>query len=461
MKVIAAVGAVTVAGLALAAGTLRSPSSANAGSVVVASPSAPAASAPMSMAAAQSPPATLAVTLERMPRDADSSNQAAWWVPLAISAGASYFAFDSPGATLTTHEGKVGKRTAAGVWSFGSLKKADGTVWVHDDDIGHDQPTIAIDGDGYIHVWTDMHNDNWRYFRSSAPHDVSDLRQRTDMPGSGLFTYPVAKTDASGNVWLIIRNRQSNEGRGELYRWTDATNIWAKISTFAYNADAVVYPDDIAFGTDGSVNIVWEWAKTSPRSLRHYGSFLRYNPGTGAWTYIDGTAATLPVSLTSSASLFFLPLQPGEAFTTSETAQGLQSVKVAINPADNRPTIAYRYRPTNGSGDQNFDVWRVRWNGSTWIDREKVYTATNDVPAGLGLTRTTAQVNIYFANAGGAQRAVKTGAMPWTITGLTPGKAVKRVNVAPLNATTDIVYAAAPTDVDANTGSVYWVEATN
>jgi hypothetical protein len=452
-----------IAGLAVAASlTDRAPAPDDAirvvpgGGAAVATSAWPSGGETQSLALAAV--AVTGVTEERMPADADSSNQAAWWVPLAIHAGAHYFAFDAPGATTATHEVKVGKRDTAGAWTFGSLRNTDGTTWSQTDDPGHYQPTIAIDSDGYIHVWADMHNNDWRYFRSAAPGDISDLRLRTDMPGHGQFTYPVAKTAPNGDVWLFIRNRSGSDGTGELYRWNNSANSWSKISGFAYTPDAVVYPDDMAFGTDGTISLVWEWAKTSPHSLRHYGSYLRYNPATNAWSYIDGTAATVPVTLTSNSKLFFLPLQPGEAFTTSETAQGLQSVKVALD-ANNRPTIAYRYRPTDSSGDKNFDVWRIRWNGSAWVDKEKLYAASNDVPAGLGLTRNATRVRVYFTtDSGGLQRAMRTSTTPWVTTALAPGRDIERVNVTPIDDATDLIYGGAPTDVDANTGSVYWIK---
>lgn len=405
--------------------------------------------------------ATAVSAVERMPRDADSSNTAAWWVPLAYRNGVSYFAFDAPGSTAERHEVKVGKRDAAGTWTFGVLKNADGTTWSDDDDPGHNQPTIAVDGDGYIHVWADLHGDDWRYFRSSSAGDVSDLRRRSEMPGSGSFTYPVAKTAPNGDVWLFLRNRASTSGTGELYRFANASRTWSRISGFAYSAGAVVYPDDLVFGSDGSLHIVWEWAKTSPRSLRHYGSYLRYVPSTNRWYYMDGTQATVPVSLTSSSKLFYLPLQSGEAFVEDETVKGLQSAKIALDPND-RPTIAYRFRPTDGSGTQNFDVWRVRWDGGAWVNREKIYAANNDVPAALGLTRNATSVRVYFTTTGGGlQRAVKTGTTDWTITALAPGKAIFRTNVTPIDGDTDVVYGGAPTDVNSTTGSVYWLTASD
>ena len=36
------------------------------------------------------------------------------------------------------------------------------------DDVGHNQPSIARDGSGRLHVFASMHNNAWRYFRSDT-----------------------------------------------------------------------------------------------------------------------------------------------------------------------------------------------------------------------------------------------------------------------------------------------------
>jgi hypothetical protein len=81
------------------------------------------------------------------------------------------------------------------------------------------------------------------------------------------------------------------------------------------------------------------------------------------------------------------------------------------------------------------------------------------VPAGLGLTRTATRIRIYFAtDSGGLQCAVRTATTPWVTTALAQRKDIERVNVTPIDDATDLIYGGAPTDVDANTGSVYWLK---
>ncbi|GBG07790.1 hypothetical protein PAT3040_02351, partial [Paenibacillus agaridevorans] len=33
-------------------------------------------------------------------------------------------------------------------------------------DLGHNQPSIALDGDGNLHMFASMHHEGWKYFRS-------------------------------------------------------------------------------------------------------------------------------------------------------------------------------------------------------------------------------------------------------------------------------------------------------
>jgi hypothetical protein len=201
-------------------------------------------------------PGLAQVTVTTVPRDIDSSNVAGWWRPLVLRGTDTYFAFNAPGTAADNHYVKFGKLTSGGGWTFGFLKNADGTPWietVNGDDPGHAQPTMAIDGDGFIHVWADGHNNPWQYFRSTSALDVTDIRRSSGMPGTVAFTYPVAATAPNGDVYLMIRNQSGGvRGRGELMAentsgWIpqalDPTKAVQRISALARNSTT-----DIVYG---------------------------------------------------------------------------------------------------------------------------------------------------------------------------------------------------------------------
>jgi hypothetical protein len=406
-----------------------------------------------------SQPGIAQVTVTTVPRDIDSSNQAGWWRPLVVRGTDTYFAFNAPGTVANNHYVKFGKWDGGTHWTFGFLRNADGTPWIdpnQPDDIGHTQPTMAIDGDGTIHVWADGHDEPWQYFRSTSPLDVTDIRRASGMPGSVSFTYPVAATAPNGDIYLMIRNQLNGmRGRGELYRWNDSTNAWTFIAQFASHTTGVVYPDGMHIDNAGAVHLVFSWAYDHARGLRHFGSYLRYDPLDQSWRNVFNTVVTLPVNL-STPNLFYQGLASGESFTSADSGVGLQSAQVAVDNL-RRPSILYRHRPTVGTGDLDFNVYRIRWNGSNWVDKVTVHTAANDSPAALGHTHNGTRVRAYFTTtSGGVMMAENTSG--WVPQALDSTKAVRRISVVPRTSTTDVVYGSAPTEIDANTGRLYLFE---
>jgi len=399
------------------------------------------------------------VTVEQVPAETDSSNQAAWWRPMVVKGNTTYVAFNSPGTAANTHQVKIGVKVGNGPWVIGSLKDQYGAIWSHPDDIGHDQPTIAVDGDGYIHVWADHHVDDWRYFRSSAPNDPSAMLRRVgEMPGTVGATYPIAEHAPNGDVYLMIRNHFNGAGQGELYRWNNAANTWSKIGVFARETGNYVYPDDLQVDSAGNVHLAFEWAYGMPRALRHYGSYIKYDVVAAQWRTANGTAVTLPVTRTT-ANLVYQGLSAGELWNNSDTGIGIQAAGLTVDHL-NRPSVAYRYRTDGGSNAYDYDIYRLRWNGSAWADKVKVFTATDNVPAAVETTHNGTRARVYFTVSGvGLMGAESPGYVPYPLATGQPG--VSRISGVLKTSTEDVIYAAAPTEIDADRGRLYVITVGN
>ncbi|TQV70547.1 hypothetical protein FKG94_21225 [Exilibacterium tricleocarpae] len=401
------------------------------------------------------------VAQEQLSTTVDKSNQAGWWKPLAVAGGRQYFAFNEPGSANNNHRGVVAVKDA-GVWQYGNLKTSGGGLWQHNDDLGHDQPTIAIDGDGFIHVFTDMHNDGWRYFRSAAANDVSDIRQKFDiLPNGGSLTYPVANTAPNGDVYLIIRNRAGGQGgKGELIHWNNAANTWNHVATFAFNPNDMVYPDDLVVDSAGIVHFIFQWSAGGTNPMRHYGSYLQYNPATGNFKTANGATVSTPVSL-ATPDLFFQGLEPGEQFIpqpnpTTSAGKGMQSAKLALDGL-NKPSVVYRYRTSGSSGSRDYDVYRIRWNGSAWVDKELLFDDTDTIAA-LGHTHNGSRVRAYYVTGDKHLRVAEKSAGVWTHYTLSNTDSIERIGVVPFG-TDDLIYASAPTAKNANSGNLFSIVA--
>src|SRR5205823_2728017 len=105
------------------------------------------------------------------------------------------------------HNVWVARRNPDGTFLRGCLKTTTGACSAVVDDTGHNDPSLHLDGDGYIHVFANMHVVNWIYYRSTAPLDPTTLADRsTTMPDQNAgFTYLSLTRDGYGDLWLIIR----------------------------------------------------------------------------------------------------------------------------------------------------------------------------------------------------------------------------------------------------------------
>jgi hypothetical protein len=344
--------------------------------------------------------ACLPAGAEQVPFRMDASNQAGWWKPIDEFGGNVYVAYNAWGGSglggpSDRHTVYVARRDQSGNWVRGYLPAAGGGAAVFPDDIGHRQPTVALDGDGYIHVFAAMHNTNWRYYRSSRPGDPTTMVDRSgQMPDQGgRFTYPNAIRTPNGDVYLIIRDYPA----GRLYRWNNAANTWSRAATFANQANYVVYPDDIVPDAAGNLHIGWEWAYGASSGLRHLGSHARYEPATGRFFDAAGRQLTTPIGTGSTA--VYQPLEPGERVTdrgSESNPPGFQSAKLAIDPATGRPVAAYRMRLTTGG---RFQVRYAEWDGTAWR-RQTVYAGSYTTYAAIDVTNHGGQPRVYYAKSG-------------------------------------------------------------
>jgi hypothetical protein len=399
-------------------------------------------------------------TTELVPFRMDASNQAGWWSPIDRFDGETYVAYNAwggPGAANDgpddTHTVYVARRTSNGTWSRGCMPAGAGGCRVFGDDIGHNQPSIAVDGSGSIHVFTAMHGDDWIYYRASAAAGLDGFGDRShEMPGFGSarITYPNLTRAANGDLYLIVRDLTS----GKLYRWNNATNAWSLVTVFAREAGFSVYPDDVRATSDGQIHIAWEWAGGGAGALRHLGSYMRHDPTTGNFYNAAGQQLTVPV--TTNTSPTYAPLGRGESKTGGGDDPGVQTAKITIDPSTRRPVACYRYRSVEGGP---FRVRYAAWNGASW-NRVTVYNGRYDTFAAVDVTLLNGVPRVYYVKADTAQGdqafvSERQTDGSWTETLLLSRVRVERLSIV-RDLNTDHLYLSAPDSRDLFYGTHSW-----
>lgn len=340
--------------------------------VVTLGAAVPAAAGPAATGPAGAAAARHAAQVDELPFTVDSSNQAGWWKPIDVVGGVTYVASNAPGPTAATHEVHVAARGADGIWTDGCLRAADGSCATFVDDNGHNQPSIVVDGAGNVHAFVSMHHEQWNYFRTTTPGDVTSLVDvSAQMPDQDLaITYPVTARGADGDVYVMARAGadQRQARTGNLYRFDTAAGTWSRVAVIADAVGHSFYPDDLKVGTDGRVHVLWEWGPWPADPSRHLGSYAVYDPADGSFRDVTGATLTTPITPATPGAVVYQPYVDGEDIGSYWPA--LQTAKLSVQ-GDELDGIAYRFRTEGVTAFDGYDVRFARWDGAAW-QRETV-----------------------------------------------------------------------------------------
>ncbi|WP_286259816.1 BNR-4 repeat-containing protein [Pseudoalteromonas apostichopi] len=339
----------------------------------------------------------------------DESNRAGWWKPITSNDDTLFVAFNSLGAESSrcednsTHHITVAYKSEQQSWQYLNAQTSK-YLWNKCDNNGHKQPSIAVDGNNVIHLWADMHNnkDGCCYFNNLDSNDK--LALKNDFEGKGKFTYPIADTSPSGDIYLVLRNLPNinpgdesvnYEGAGELYLWKHKLKKWRKVSTFAENTqrlqgfNAPVYPDDVYVDSQGIVHILWQWSLKTTGAKRYYGSYITYHESDRSFYAADGTLLSTPISLASRHTI------PSLVYEDSIPYSGtfIQTAKLIVDDKYCSPCIAYRTIT-----ESQHQVRFTRWVDGHWSEPEIAFSTSSSLTsATLDISVDQTAVAIFYA----------------------------------------------------------------
>ncbi|MBN2022673.1 MAG: BNR-4 repeat-containing protein [Pirellulales bacterium] len=284
----------------------------------------------------------------------------------------------------------VGRRTMLDSgWSDWYLRRTAFTSNNIND--AHDVSSIAVDGDGYLHVSWGMHNNSLLYTRSATPAigeaaftlvgdtvgNSGGLRSEFSLT-SGV-TYPMFhNVPGSGDILFSYRTGVSGNGDAQLFRWNNAADQWnpVRASTTApwidgdYAGDSLpsvnAYTNYAAWDDQGRLHVTWTWRTggDSPTPFKDYQSnhnlMYAWSPNQGVdWYRQDGTlyerSGAHAIDESNASPVVAIP----------EGSSLINQTHMATGP-DGTVYVASWWAPNAAEGDhlrQYMLAWR---DGDTW-----------------------------------------------------------------------------------------------
>jgi len=221
----------------------------------------------------------------------------------------------------------------------------------------HNYITMAVDGDGNLHVSGNMHVDPLIYFRTEKPENITTLKTSL-MCGmqEDKVTYPRFLEDPQGNLLFNYRHGASGNGMQFFNRYDLNRRNWSRLhdTPLLYGkGECNAYPLGPVRGPDGWFHLVWVWRDTPDCATNHHLSYAR-SQDLVHWESVFGEMIELPMELRQE-TLWVDPVPSGGGM--------INGGQRLFFDTDNRPIITYHKSDANGY----MQIYAARPEANRWV----------------------------------------------------------------------------------------------
>jgi hypothetical protein len=222
----------------------------------------------------------------------------------------------------------------------------------------HNIISLMVDGDGFLHVSFDHHNDKLRYCRSVAPLSL-ELGKKVPMTGADEddVTYPEFYLLANGDLLFVYRSGSSGRGNLVMNRYSVDNQTWTRVQDVLIdgenkrNAYWQLYVDE-----KGTIHLSWVWRETFRVETNHDMCYARSFDNGVTWYKTTGEQYTLPITLANAEYACHIP----------QHSELINQTGMGANEAGN-PFIATYWRDRDSDVPQYRMIWH---DGKAWRSRQ-------------------------------------------------------------------------------------------
>lgn len=214
-----------------------------------------------------------------------------------------------------------------------------------------------IDGEGYLHVSWDHHNNPLRYCRSISPGSL-DLTEK--MPMTGLHeekvTYPDFYRMPDGDLIFLYRDGASGNGNLVVDRYDTRKKQWTQLQSDLIDGEGQRNAYwQACMDSKGTLHLSWVWRESPDVASNHDVCYARSTDGGRTWGKTNGERYRLPITVNTAEYGWHVPMHSELINQTSMCADDA-----------GHPYIATYWTPAGSHIPQYQLVW---YDGSQWNNK--------------------------------------------------------------------------------------------
>ena len=173
----------------------------------------------------------------------------------------------------------------------------------------HNAISIMVDGDGFLHISWDHHNNPLHYCRSIRPGSLQ-LTGPLSMTGKNesSVSYPEFYKLPNGNLMFFYRDGSSGRGNLVLNRYSIVSRKWEQVNSNLIDGEGKRNAYwQCCTDTNGIIYLSWVWRESPDVFSNHDLCFARSDDGGNSWVKSDGTLYQLPITAASAEYVLRIP----------------------------------------------------------------------------------------------------------------------------------------------------------
>ncbi len=163
----------------------------------------------------------------------------------------------------------------------------------------HNGISLMVDGEGYLHVAFDHHNDTLHYCRSMTPGSLL-LGSPEEMIGrhETEVTYPEFYRLPEGDLLFVYRSGASGAGNLIMNRYDLHTRNWHRVQEVLIDGEGARSAYwQLCVDEQGTIHLSWVWRETWEVETNHDLCYARSFDSGETWYRTDGTKYELPIRI--------------------------------------------------------------------------------------------------------------------------------------------------------------------